>query len=391
MADDKVKKPDKRRRPLWRRLTRWFVITAIVLVVLLIPARLALPSVLRWYVNRTINQSVLYAGEIGDIDVHLWRGAYTIKDIRINKVTGNVPVPLFAARQVDLAVQWEALRHGKVVGRIRMQEPELNFVDSGDKSTSQTGTGGPWLQIIKDLFPFKINRAQIDNGAIHFRAIDTNPPVDVYMSHLQASIENLTNIGGEVTPLISTVTATALVMDHARFEYQMKFDPFSYYPTFELRVRLLGLDVTKTNQLARAYAAFDFEKGWFDLVMEMECREGQLQGYIKPLFRNLQILSLEKDIKQDNVLQFFWEALAGITEELLKNQRRDQFGTVIPLRGDLSRPQTDILVTLGGVLRNAFIRAYLPKLRGGMTPELEGLEFGKGTDSITDPKSIGND
>src|SRR5690348_883662 len=125
---------------------RFFVIAAIVLLVLLIPARLAMPSVLRWYVNRTINKSVLYAGEIGDIDVHLWRGAYTIKDIRINKVTGNVPVPLFDAKRVDLAIQWDALRNRKIVGRIRMEQPELNFVDSGDESTSQTGTGGPWLQ-----------------------------------------------------------------------------------------------------------------------------------------------------------------------------------------------------------------------------------------------------
>jgi hypothetical protein len=63
-------------------------------------------------VNRTIDQSPLYDGEIGDIDVHLWRGAYAIRDIRLDKTTGSVPVPLFACRRVDLAIQWDALLAG---------------------------------------------------------------------------------------------------------------------------------------------------------------------------------------------------------------------------------------------------------------------------------------
>ena len=48
----------------------------------------------------------------------------------------------------------------------------------------------------------------------------------------------------------------ALVLDHARLDYEMKFDPFSYRPTFQMATRLIGLDVTKTNDLARAYGKF---------------------------------------------------------------------------------------------------------------------------------------
>ena len=118
-------------------------------------------------------ERTLYDGKIGDIDVHLWRGAYSINDIRLLKTTGNVPVPLFAAKRVDLAIQWDALLHGKLVGRILMEKPELNFVDNGSSSDSQTGNGGPWLQIIRQLFPFKINEAIIHEGAIHFRAFNT--------------------------------------------------------------------------------------------------------------------------------------------------------------------------------------------------------------------------
>ena len=76
--------------------------------------------------------------------------------------------------------------------------------------------------------------------------------MDVYLSHLDATIDNLTNINDEVTPLVTTVNARALAMEQARFDYQMKLDPFSYRPTFHMATRLIGLDLTKTNNVARS-------------------------------------------------------------------------------------------------------------------------------------------
>jgi hypothetical protein len=348
--------------------------------------RLALPRVLLWYVNDTIDRNALYDGNVGDIDVSLWRGAYTIKDIRIDKVTGNVPVPLFAAPRVDLAIEWKALLDRRLVGRIVFDRPELNFVDGSDSSEDQTGSGGPWLSIIRDLFPFKINSAVVHGGSIHFRAFASKPPLDLALTNVEASVENLTNVHDDITPMAATVKATGLALDHARFEYEMRIDPFSYKPTFQLAMRLLGLDVTKLNDLANAYGGVDFEDGWFDLVVELNGREGALDGYVKPLFRHLKVFNPIRDAQDDNPLQYFWEAVVGVAAEILKNQPRDQVATLIPLTGDVSSPNQDILATIGNVLRNAFIRAYLPRLQG-VVQDVDGLQFGPG--SITDPPAAG--
>src|SRR5258707_15231008 len=134
-----------------------------------------------------------------------------------------------------------------------MQEAELNFVASSDENQSQTGAGGPWLQMIQDLFPFKINSAIIQEGSVHFRAYRAQKPVDVYLSHLNGTIDNLGNIRDQTNPLVATVQATALAMDQAKLELKMTLDPSSYRPTFHLAVRLLGLDVTKLNDLALTF------------------------------------------------------------------------------------------------------------------------------------------
>jgi uncharacterized protein DUF748 len=371
-------------RQVRRSRLRKVVLILLFLLIPLIGARMALPRALRWYVNRTIDRSPTYEGRIGDIDVHLWKGGYTIHDVRLVKRLSQVPVPLFAAKQIDLAVQWKSLFHGRVVGRMIINKPELNFVDAPEPDQAQTGVG-PWLQIIQDLFPFKINGAEIKDADIHFRAYMTNPPVDAYLSHVDATIDNLTNIYDETAPMYATVNATGMAMDQANFQYKMKLDPFSYKPTFHIGLRLIGLDVTKINQLARTYGMFDFEKGFFDLVIETDCKEGRIEGYVKPLFRDMQIFG-PKDIKEDNVVEAFWEALVGTATGVLTNQPRNQFGTRIPFTGEVGGPQPDLLASVGNLIRNAFVRAYLPRLEG-VTNNDDSIRFEKG--SILESDSVG--
>lgn len=358
----------------WRRLI-WI---AAGLLVVLVAARAAAPYAIRAYVNQTLDQSDDYDGAVGDIDLYLFRGAYTIHDVRIDKTAGSAPVPFFAAEEVHLALEWASLLHGRIVGSIELIRPELNFVDAPDEqgeAADQTGAGGPWLEMVGDLFPFKINTVRVRDGSAHFRAYGFERPIDVYLSKLNGTVQNLTNVEDKLAPLATEVEVRALAMDEAPFELDMSFDPFAYRPTFQLAVRLLGLDVTELNDLTRAYGAFDFERGRFDLVVEVDSRDGFLEGYVKPLFRELRVLSRE-DVKENTPIELFWEALVGGVEFLLRNQPRDQFGTLIPFTGEASSPDVDVLTIIGNVLRNAFVRAYLPRLETQGPAASDGITFG---------------
>ncbi len=363
----------RKRHRRWRTLG----IVLLVLIVLGGVTRALLPWAVRHYVNRTLDQNKLYEGKIGEVGIRLWRGAYTIQDITLSKRTGTVPVPFFTAKRVEFSIQWNALLHRRVVGQFVLDSPQLNFVASSDESDSQTGENGPWLEMIRDLFPFDINSALIHDGSIHFRTFKSKQPVDVYLSHLEGSVNNLSNIRKETTPLLTTVNATAMAMDQAKLELKMALDPFSYRPTFHLALRLLGLDVTKLNPLTLTYGKFDFKRGWFDLVADVDSKEGRINGYVKPLFRDLKVFSLKEDLKEGDVLEAFWQALIGVTTTALKNFSRDQFGTLIPFTADASgTTTTDILATIGNILRNAFVRAYLPRLEPSASPLENNMQFG---------------
>lgn len=101
-----------------------------------------------------------------------------------------------------------------------------------------------------------------------------------------------------------------------------------------------------------------------------------------------EFFSLSEDLNEDKVLQFFWQALVGDVTSLFKNHSRDQFGTLIPFSGDATgATTTDIFATLGNILRNAFVRAYLPRLEGGQE-SVGGLTFQP--PQISDPISAGD-
>ena len=101
----------------------------ISVVVLLIIIRLILPYVVLHYANKALANVKVYYGHIDDIDLSIYRGAYIINDIYLNKVdsVSKQQTPFFKSRNIDLSVEWGALFHGSIVGELTFDSPELIF------------------------------------------------------------------------------------------------------------------------------------------------------------------------------------------------------------------------------------------------------------------------
>jgi hypothetical protein len=62
------------------------------------------------------------------------------------------------------------------------------------------------------------------------------------------------------------------------------------------------------------------------------------------------------------VLDIFWEAIVGVLREGLKNHPHDQLAAQIPVSGSFSDVHADLWSAAGSLLKNAFVRALLPKI-----------------------------
>lgn len=344
------------------------LIAGIILILLVV--RIALPSLLQRYVNHTLDELKGYNGKVGAITVHLWRGAYEIDNVALVKTNGKIPIPFFSASKVDLSVQWGALFHGSVVGQITLFSPKLNFVTGPSQKQTQTKMDSSWTDKVKKLFPLKINHFEIKNGEVHFRNFNSDPKVDIFLDNLNATAENLTNSRNISRTLMATIDATGNAMKSGKFLFNMRIDPFAHQPTFDLKAKLTGVDLVRLNNFIKAYGKFDVESGTFDLVGEFAAAKGKFEGYVKPFFKNMKVLSLKKDIK--NPLKLFWETIVGAVTGLFKNKKEDQLAAKIPFSGTFKNPSTDIWSTIGSVLENAFVRALVPRIEG--TESIKKLE-----------------
>ncbi|MDQ6646171.1 MAG: DUF748 domain-containing protein [Pseudomonadota bacterium] len=336
----------------------------LALVVLLLIARAMLPYAVKHYLNARMDKMGDYHGHIADIDIHLWRGAYSIDQLRIVKQTGKVPVPLLEAPRTEIELSWRALTHGRVRAKLAFQHPVLNFVDGSGKGDTQSGTGVNWRQKLKLLAPIRLDEVSVTNGTVAFQNFVSSPRVDLKMTDVNATASNLTNVTGQGGSRVANLQATAKILGQAPLETHATFDPLEDKGDFKFDLRISHVDLTKANQLARAYAGLDLSSGHGDFTMQLQAKDGQLNGYAKPLFHDLQIFSWKQDVQQDkkNPLQLAWELAAQGVTSLFKNHAKDQFATRIPITGRIDDKKLSTFDAIVGVLRNAFVKAYSPSL-----------------------------
>ena len=345
----------------WRRFPRWAWISLGVLVVALITVRIMLPTWVAGYVNRRLDRMGDYHGQLASVDIHLWRGAYSINTLEIAKVTGKVPVPLVKAPRIDLEVSWNALLHGKVVAKAEFFQPELNFVDADSKAGGQSGKGVNWRAQLEALIPIRLDEVQVHDGRIHFRNFNSDPRVDLQATQVNGVVTNLSNTG-RASERAASFDLTARVLGDAPVTATAKFDPLGSLENFKFSIKVSKIELRKANDFLQAYAKLDVEQGSGDFVMELEANNGRLDGYAKPLFRDVKIFSWKHDVEQqhDNPLRVAWEALAGGIQNLFKNQSENQFATRVEIHGTTKSRDISTWEAIVGILHNAFVEAFKP-------------------------------
>ncbi len=333
------------------------------IIVLLAALRVALPYIVRAYVNRQLGHIPEYSGHVEKIRMNLYRGAYTIINLRLYKTNNNVREPFVALPLMDLSMEWKELIHGSFVGQVEVERPRINVVNGPTPQQQQTGQRKEDLQhTLESLFPFKLNRFQVNAGEVHFRDLHSDPQVSLYVTNLFATATNLSNTRDLLERLPAGVVARGRTIGHGDVTLELHMNPLADSPTFKLVAGITNMDLRALNNFMRAYGHFDVERGTFALFVDVAAAHNRYQGYLKPFFFHLQVFDWKKE-RGKNILHIFWEAIVQGVSEVLRNQRYDQLATTIPISGTMAKgSNVPVWTTIGGILRNAFVRALLPQV-----------------------------
>ena len=333
----------------------------IIIVVALIIFRMFLPSIVLHYSNKALANLSGYYGHVEDIDISLYRGAYQVNTMYLNKVESATKkqTKFLTIDNMDLAVQWKALFQGKLVGKVSINDPELFFTKNKTELGDVKNDTADFRKVLKHFMPLDVNRLQIDNGKVHYIDNTSTPPVDVFLTNMDILAENLQNASKEKILLPSPVTAHATAYD-GTLALNMKINILAENSTFDLNAEIKNVALPKLNAFLKAYGNFDVNKGTLGLYTEFAAKNGRYIGYVKPVIKDLKVLGPQD--KNDGFLQKIYEGLIGVAGKILENHKKDQIASKVPIEGEFGKSHTNIAEAIWELLKNAFIQALIPSI-----------------------------
>lgn len=331
------------------------------IILLLIILRLLLPTIVLRYANRTLANIDGYYGHVQDIDIALYRGAYQLNNIYINKMDSATQkqTPFFSAGTIDLSIEWRALLEGSLVGQMELLSPKLIFTKDKAEIGQVAKDTNDFRQVLKDFMPLKVNRFEVHNGSIHYVDSTASPKVDIYLKDTYILAHNLKNTSDKREKLPSSVIARANAYGGS-LSLNMKLDGLADDPTFDLSAELKNADLVKVNNFFRAYGKFDVSRGTMGLYSEFAADKGKFKGYVKPIIKDLEVKGTED--KDDKFLQKAKETVIDVAADILKNPKKKQIASKIPIEGSFHNTSIGTMEAIWEILKNAFIEALLPSV-----------------------------
>jgi hypothetical protein len=204
----------------------------------------------------------------------------------------------------------------------------------------------------------RVRRVSVNGATVGVTNQNARPAYRVALTHTNLLIENFSN---QKSDGLGTVRLNARFLDSGPMQVKAAFRPENNGPDFDLEIRIEDTDMRAMNDLLRAHAKFDVTSGVFSVYSEMRVKNGRIEGYVKPLFRDIVAYDSTQD-EDKSFGQKMKEKVVNVVGKVLKNRQREEVATVVPISGPLQNPKAGTLETVLKLVENAFIKAILPGL-----------------------------
>ncbi len=147
-----------------------------------------------------------------------------------------------------------------------------------------------------------------------------------------------------------------------------RFRPETDGPDFDVKVAIEGTQLAAMNDLLRAYGKFDVTSGDFSFYSELHFKNGQVTGYVKPLFRDMKVYDKRQDAEK-GLFRKLYEKLVGGVAGLLQNRSTERVATQASIEGPVGNAKASTWEIIARLIENAFFRAILPGLDEAISPK----------------------
>jgi len=174
---------------------------------------------------------------------------------------------------------------------VRVDGADVTYVKSAPEqaSLSDAATVGVAKVTQQPAAEVHAERIVIDKSTLGYRDQTTNPPYRVYVADTHAELNHFANVkAGNGKPGKAAVRGTFMESGPTRLD--ATFEPREDRTDFSVMLAIDDTNASRLNDLWRAYGGFDVERGTFAVYSELGVTGGQVDGYVKTIFKDLDVL-----------------------------------------------------------------------------------------------------
>ena len=244
---------------------------------------------------------------------------------------------------------------------VRFEDLRVDYVTSSATQAVEEEHGRKAVKLAKSVRNAPKLLLQVDNltlshSQIGFVNQSAKPSYRLFLTDVNLGLKNLSNQSGqgrtEVHALGAFMGSGTTVLNASVLSTATPADA-------QIQLKLDNARLPDLNRFLNAYAGVDVAEGLFSVYTELTVKNGRIEGYLKPLIRNLRIYDKAKD--QDKPIGKRVELhLLQVAANLFKNHDTKAVATVTRISGSTGDPKTNGWEAIRKLIGNGLSHAILP-------------------------------
>ena len=214
----------------------------------------------------------------------------------------------------------------------------------------------------------RIERLEVAKSTFGFINQAANPAYRLRLTDTTLTVENL---GNQRRDGPAVVRLAGQLMGRGETRVTASLQPQAGSADVDVTAQIGGADLVRLKDLVRAYGGFEIKAGELSLYSELEMKSGAIAGYVKPMFRGVEVGTDGEAVPEKGLRQRVYEGIVGIGAKVLKNRLRGEVATVVPISGRVDRPEMARWETVSRLLQNAFLDPLMPGYEPARNPRKE--------------------
>ncbi len=262
---------------------------------------------------------------------------------------------------VDGAMEYTPEAQKAHLREVLFENLRVDYVTSHATKAIEKEHGKQAVQLAKKVRNAPQLRLQVDtlsltHSQIGFVNEATKPPYRLFMSDVDLKLENLSNQADQGR---SKFRGRGAFMGHGTTAVSGGGRLTASPADFDVHLKLDDAHLPDLNRFLNAYAGVDVAEGLFSVYTEITVKNGRVEGYVKPLMKNLKIYDRQKDKNKPFGKRVEMHVLQMLAN-LFKNRSSKAVATVTRISGSTSDPKTNEWEAIRKLIGNGLSHAILP-------------------------------